>query len=892
MATNSTINIGNGTTINGDIQGASDGQGTINIHGNFTSGGGFGVANNLGTDSSGSSLEQINVSAGNTFTLNHDANATRMDINGTVTATGNITAAVTMGASGILNLNTQTDADNSANVTGAIQSGVIDSAQGTLNINGTWATGGAIGQGGKGLAAININSSANNTSLTGWTTTFAHNVNATTITLGTSTGNANATLETADDGLTGTNIEITGNIEGSGNSSSAGILDINTDTYIMGTIGATNTLANVSIAADTILTINSSVTSGNITFESANAKLQVNGTSTITSALDGTSGQVGYGTIEVTPDSTATIVGDIGAGRSLNYITVADNATLNISSNVNLDENINVLGTLNVTGAISINATDSDSNGYSVVIGNATEGSIGSKMTVTDTVSFISDTNAEAIQFNNATLTVDGVHTSHASDTTAYIDLSKEGSANGTLMVQGDFTINMGSTSATYSEGQQTYIAGNGTINIVSGANVTVTNENSGFGLMNFTVNNSTIGYGANGTAASTGTSLIVTSNYKSVSDLGLTAGTNAANVWSAAGTALSSDLALYNAFDDITTAAALRTAVGSLSPASHSGHAAASAAITGASMGTGSARMAFIRQNGLDKGLNAGAATSDENMWMQIFGADVDQDNVSGISGYDADGQGLAIGIDGLSEDGMTRIGIAGSFANTDVTSKDSVSAATTDIDTTQVMVYANKANDDGSYIEGIASMAFNDNTGSRHIKAGSLDRTATSSYDSDLFSVSVEAGWPKEEDGITVTPTVGLRYSSLSTDSYTETGAGGANLTVNPGDVDTFEGKVGVKITGKSVDADGGIGRPEFRLGVSQDFSSDTADSTATFTAGGSSFNTKGVDEDDTKVDVGLGYTYTAPDGNTDVSVDLDARSSSSYLQYGGGLTVKWKF
>jgi outer membrane autotransporter protein len=116
--------------------------------------------------------------------------------------------------------------------------------------------------------------------------------------------------------------------------------------------------------------------------------------------------------------------------------------------------------------------------------------------------------------------------------------------------------------------------------------------------------------------------------------------------------------------------------------------------------------------------------------------------------------------------------------------------------------------------------------------------------------------------------------------------------NLTVTPGDVSTFEGKAGIKVTGKSVDADGGIGRPEFRIGVTHNFGDKTADSTATFTAGGSSFTTKGVETDTTKLDLGLGYTYTTPEGDTEISVNADGRQSDSYLQYGGGLTVKWKF
>jgi outer membrane autotransporter protein len=289
---------------------------------------------------------------------------------------------------------------------------------------------------------------------------------------------------------------------------------------------------------------------------------------------------------------------------------------------------------------------------------------------------------------------------------------------------------------------------------------------------------------------------------------------------------------------------------------------------------------------------MNAGGTTSDESIWLQIFGANIDQDTVGSVSGYDADGQGIAIGIDGMSADGTTRIGIAGSFASTDVDGKDSTTRTKTDIDTTQVMVYANKDYADGMYLEGVASYSFNGNKGTRRILVGTVDRTASSDYDSGLFSIGVEAGWPKEDDGLTITPTAGLTFSHLSADAYTETGAGGMNLKVTPTDVSNIQGKIGVKVTGRTVGADGGIGRPEVRIGVSHDFGDETADSTATFTAGGSSFTTTGVKTDATKVDVGLGYTYTSPEGDTEISINADGRQSSSYLQFGGGLTVKWKF
>ena len=884
MASNSTINIGNGTTITGDVVGASSGQGTVNIIGNFTSGGHFGDLSASGA----SDLEQINISKGNTFTLSagHNASATRMNINGTVTAQGsaNITSAVTMGDGSVLNLtNTGTGGGSTAaRVTGAIQSYTAGTAQGTLNVNGTWSTAGDIGQGGKGLTAINLDSDNDTAS---HTYTFAHNVNATTITLGTNDAQStNTTLAIS------TAITVTGAITSSGNASAAGVLDINENAIFVGTVGASGaSLAEITIVGDKIATFDSNIYSSNITLEGAaqatggNSTLAFNGTAntayTISGGIDGSAN--GNGLIDINTGNV-TFSDVIGGTFDIAAINVADGAEMAISNNISANGTIVITGTLDINGNVTIHSEGLQIGSYAET---------GSMLETSSRVTLSSDTVAPATggathSFNNATIKLNGTHANHATNTNAYIDI---GTNNQTLIMQGNTTIDLDLTNTVLTDGATVVIIGrgsaassNGTLNISGNVSATA------YQMFSIAINNSTIassGYGSDATNAS----LNATVTYRTSSAMGFTGNTK--TVYDSAKTAIAADTTVFQALAGMTTDTALKNAIATMHPAT-GGAAAASASISGSSMSTASTRMAYTRQVGLGKGMNAGSATLDESMWVQIFGADVDQDNVGGVSGYDADGQGLAIGIDGMSEDGTTRIGIAGSFANTDVSGKDSTTRTTTDIDTTQVMAYANKVNDDGSYLEGTASFAFNDNTGTRRILVGAVDRTASSAYDSTTFAVNVEAGWPQENDGTTITPTLGLAYSHLSADAYTETGAAGMNLNVTPSDYDTFEGKVGVKITGKSVDADGGIGRPEVRIGVTHNFGDDTADSTATFTAGGTSFTTTGVETDSTKVDLGLGYTYTTPEGDTDISVNIDGRSSSSYLQYGGGLTVKWKF
>jgi len=888
MGSNSTINVGNGTTLNANIYGSSSGQGTLNVLGNFTSGGTIGGAQVNGVDTildGSASIQQVNVSKGNTLTLSHNVTATRMDINGTVTATGNITAAVSLGGSGVLNLDSRTGSDNAAKVVGAINhNGAGGGANGTLNINGTFTTQGAIGQGGKALAAINIDVDGNPTAST---VTFAHNVNATTITLGSSTSQNNATLAIS------TAITVTGDIASSGNSSAAGVLDINQNTIFVDNIGTSSAAIETITIKGTdgrVATFKDSIYAGNITLESAtnasglNATLAFNGTAntayTITGQIDG--GSFGLGKILVNTGNV-TFSNVIGDSYDLSSITIADNAEMNISKSLSINNTMSVVGTLDV----NISAVTLHTGGINIGENTETASTLETSQTITLTSDTITTASGGAnMAFNNATIRLNGTHSSHATSATAYIDI---GTNNQTVTIQGNTTIDIDLGNTVIADGKTIVIIGrgsaassNGTLNI--SGNVSMT----GYKMFTITTNNSTAfssGYAANVSDAS----LNATVNYRSSSSLGLT--DNDKTVYDASKAAIAADTAVFQALTGLDTDALLKAALTTMSPAT-GGAAAASAAISGSSVSTANTRMAYMRQTGLGKGMNAGGTAKDESMWLQIFGASIDQDTVSSVSGYDADGQGIAIGLDGMSADGTTRIGIAGSFAATDVDGKDSTTKIKNDIDTTQIMVYANRDYADGMYLQGVASYSFNDNSGSRRILIGSVDRTASSSYDSGLFTLDVEAGWPKEDDGVTITPTVGLTFSSLSSDAYTETGAGNMNLVVTPADVNTVEGKLGVKMTGESVDADGGIGRPEVRVGVVHNFGDETADSTSKFNAGGSTFTTTGVKTDSTKVDIGIGYSYTTPEGDTEISVNVDGRHSSSYVQYGSGLTVKWKF
>jgi len=908
MASNSTINIGNGTTITGDIAGASEGQGTVNIVGNFTSGGNFGDITNS-TASGNSDLAQVNISAGNTFTIGnaHNVTATRMNINGTVTAYGasNITGTVTMGSGSVLNLTNNGVGGAAARVTGAIDG--YAGSTGTLNVNGTWTTAGVIG-GTRAIATINLD---NNATTTGHTYTFAHSVNATTINLGHSSTSKNATLQTTTDSSTN-EIVITGSIVGSTNASATdnaagGRFLAAANTTVTGSIGTATTgmLGDIRVEDGTTLTMTGSgvnIYANNITLMDLGNNLL--GTNNATLAFNGTGTTNVYGIIagETTEGdglidiNAGTVSFNSTVGTNTNYISainVATGSNMTTMSNIYANDTIKILGTLDINQSegITITANDAHGDGGGLQIGN-TSGTNGTLET-SGTITLSSNTTANVDNptvhsFNNATIKINGSHASHITSGTGYIEI---GANNQTVVLQGNTTINLDLTNTVATDGLEIVIIGrgsdtnsNGTLN-VSG-NVSAYDN---YGMFDIAINNSTA-FSAGYASDVANASLNATVTYTSSATLGYTGNTK--STYDGAKTAIGSDTAIFQALAGMSTTAAVKAAIETLEPDASGGSAAAVAMISSAHMNTIGDRLMVARRNhyGLS-GMSAGDDVLNNALWLQAFGSDIEQDTVGDISGYDADGAGLVLGIDGLTDDGVTRIGIAGSYAETDVAGKDSTRKDDNDIDTTQITGYFR--NDyEGYYVDGAISLANNDNTISRNIVVGSVSRTATASYDSSLTAFRIGAGWPMKEDSLTTTPTLGLTWSHLETDAYTETGAGNMNLTVTPDDIDTAEIKAGISFTGESTTESGGTMRPQFRLAIVGDLLDETADSTATFAGGGSSFNTTGLDKDEVFGDIGLGFTYTNPQGDTDISVDADGRFSDSYTQYGGKITVNWKF
>jgi hypothetical protein len=354
---------------------------------------------------------------------------------------------------------------------------------------------------------------------------------------------------------------------------------------------------------------------------------------------------------------------------------------------------------------------------------------------------------------------------------------------------------------------------------------------------------------------------------------------------------------AFYNAFNgENSVVAATKTDMAEqMAPQNDTigGSTIAAQAMTGSVQGIISNRMASLRSgDAYVAGVSAGNGMSASSAFIQAFGSEAEQKNVAKkgntVYGFDSDTSGLALGLDGMTEDGST-IGISASYSTTDVDGKGKGKSKNS-IDSYTVSVYADKATENG-YIEGSLTYGLSDNNISRKIDINdvSIQRNYKANYDSEQFSLKVGGGMPQEVmDGTFVTPFASATITNIGTDSYTET-SDTANdnlrLKVDQDDVESMVGTIGVKAH-MVTDA----GTPMISLAVNNEFGDKKISTTNTYQGGGTNFITTS-DVEELSATLGLGYSF----GNDITSLNFNyeaTQNDDEFSSHYGSVKIVAKF
>ena len=224
---------------------------------------------------------------------------------------------------------------------------------------------------------------------------------------------------------------------------------------------------------------------------------------------------------------------------------------------------------------------------------------------------------------------------------------------------------------------------------------------------------------------------------------------------------------------------------------------------------------------------------------WAKGFGYFGQQNDRGAFPGYNSTIAGTMVAYDvPLGQD--TRAGLGFGYARTTIDGN--TYDTNTNFDTYQTTVYI--GHDQGSwFVHGSGSFGWNEYSDRRHIVFPGVDSTANAEYSGQDYTTFVNTGYHFSAPmKFTITPFASLQYSRVNIDSYTDKGAGDADLHVKPQGYDFLESGLGAK-----VERDFTFHRltlvPEMHLEWLHELSNPALKQTADYTVGSASFTTPGL-------------------------------------------------
>ncbi|SIR90733.1 outer membrane autotransporter barrel domain-containing protein [Aquipseudomonas alcaligenes] len=295
--------------------------------------------------------------------------------------------------------------------------------------------------------------------------------------------------------------------------------------------------------------------------------------------------------------------------------------------------------------------------------------------------------------------------------------------------------------------------------------------------------------------------------------------------------------------------------------------------------------RVVQARQAG-NSGLSSGDAVADDNLWIKTFGAWADQDSRDGISGFDANTQGLAIGAD-AALDAHTRLGLAFAYAQTNLNGDSAIAPQSADIDTFQLIGYGSYALTADTELNVQLDGGQNRTSSKRQMPFA--DASAKADYDGYNVHAGIGIGHSlRLNEQLTFIPSARADYTWIGSESYHEKGAGALDLDVDSNDAEelllSVDGKLDYRITEATVIS--------ANLGAGYDLIDEDSAITSTYAgAPGAAFKTPGMDLEPWLARAGLGLSHTLA-GGTEVSLRYDAEARSDFTNQGASVKARWAF
>lgn len=276
----------------------------------------------------------------------------------------------------------------------------------------------------------------------------------------------------------------------------------------------------------------------------------------------------------------------------------------------------------------------------------------------------------------------------------------------------------------------------------------------------------------------------------------------------------------------------------------------------------------------------------SQGRLWGKLLFANAQRSSASGATGYDANGAGFVVGADiPVSRD--VDAGLAFNWVRSIGDGKDRFDGTDVTLNTYQLTAYGTWRPASRLSIDGQLSYGFNRFDQRRSVSL--IASTASADYDGDQIVGDVRIGYEVPLSSSTsLTPFADLRVVHVTTDAYSETGAVGANLTVDKFSTSSLRHELGIKLS-TGFDTSGGMVTPELRLGWLHDYNDNPLSVSATNGIAAFTSATDRVDSDG--LDVGFALNLAA-NRNVDVSLAYDGEYRSDYRSHTAVIRAALRF
>lgn len=298
--------------------------------------------------------------------------------------------------------------------------------------------------------------------------------------------------------------------------------------------------------------------------------------------------------------------------------------------------------------------------------------------------------------------------------------------------------------------------------------------------------------------------------------------------------------------------------------------------------------QLAMLRGGG-ETGMAAGDGMQGVRAWGQMFGSRANQSEHGGVEGYNADTWGGALGIDTQDINDKAVLGVAFSYGNTNANSKNSNQTGT-DVDSYQLTLYGDYDLGQDTFVNVMLAYGRQSVDTTRFNVGGIGGLNAHGSFNTNQYAARAELGRNYAYGSALVTPTILANYLHYAPESYTETGAGGANEHIARKDMDVFELGAGVNLS-QTYKVDNGAFTPSVHSGYRYDLIGDHLESANTFSAGGPAFDTKGIQPGRGTFSAGMNLKYQTAQ-NWEFTAKYEFQYKSNYTNNAAFLRAAYKF